>query len=79
MNLTSVQKELIGRATMADWCRILGEHMERFTDRCRQVFAMANQEAIRRNHEFIDSEHILLGLVKEGTVRGGDGTQELRW
>ncbi|MTV59168.1 hypothetical protein GM547_14080, partial [Streptococcus pneumoniae] len=27
----------------------------------------ANQEAIRLNHEYIGTEHILLGLVKEGT------------
>jgi ATP-dependent Clp protease ATP-binding subunit ClpC len=40
---------------------------ERFTDRSRKVMALANQEAIRHGHPVIDTEHILLGLVKEGT------------
>jgi hypothetical protein len=40
---------------------------ERFTDRARQVMALANQEAQRFNHEYIGTEHILLGLIKEGT------------
>src|SRR6201999_2630007 len=38
---------------------------ERFTDRARKVMALANQEAQRFNHEYIGTEHILLGLVKE--------------
>src|SRR5438876_8850702 len=40
---------------------------ERFTDRARKVMQLANQEAQRFNHEYIGSEHILLGLVKEGS------------
>src|SRR5947208_4337063 len=40
---------------------------ERFTDRARKVMQLANQEAQRLNHEYIGTEHILLGLVKEGT------------
>jgi len=36
---------------------------ERFTDRARKVMALANQEAQRFNHEYIGTEHILLGLV----------------
>ena len=39
---------------------------ERFTDRARRVMALANQEAQHLNRQFIASEHILLGLVKEG-------------
>ena len=39
---------------------------ERYTDRARKVMKLANQEAQRFNHEFIGTEHILLGLVKEG-------------
>src|ERR1041385_3946744 len=38
---------------------------ERFTDRARKVMALANQEAQRFNHEYIGTEHILLGLIKE--------------
>jgi ATP-dependent Clp protease ATP-binding subunit ClpC len=39
---------------------------ERFTDRARTVMQLANQEAQRFNHEYIGTEHILLGLTKEG-------------
>jgi ATP-dependent Clp protease ATP-binding subunit ClpC len=39
---------------------------ERFTDRARKVMQFAKQEAMRFNHEYIGTEHILLGLVKEG-------------
>ena len=38
---------------------------ERFTDRSRNVMQLANQEAQRYKHEFIGTEHILLGLAKE--------------
>jgi ATP-dependent Clp protease ATP-binding subunit ClpC len=40
---------------------------ERFTDRARKVMQLANQEAQRLNHEYIGTEHILLGLMKEGS------------
>src|SRR5437660_9239986 len=40
---------------------------ERFTDRARKVMQLANQEAQRLNHEYIGTEHLLLGLVKEGS------------
>jgi ATP-dependent Clp protease ATP-binding subunit ClpC len=40
---------------------------ERFTDRARKVMQLANQEAHRFNHQYIGTEHILLGLVKEGS------------
>jgi len=39
---------------------------ERFTDRARKVMQLANQEAQRFNHEYIGTEHILLGLIHEG-------------
>jgi ATP-dependent Clp protease ATP-binding subunit ClpC len=38
---------------------------ERLTDRARKAMALANQEAQRFNHEYIGTEHILLGLVRE--------------
>src|SRR5438105_3177900 len=40
---------------------------ERFTDRARKVMQLASEEAQRFNHEYIGTEHILLGLVKEGS------------
>jgi ATP-dependent Clp protease ATP-binding subunit ClpC len=39
----------------------------RFTDRARKVMQLANQEAQRFNHPCICTDHILLGLVKEGS------------
>jgi|SRR3990172_10356856 len=41
--------------------------MPRFTDRARKVMQLANQEALKFNHEYVGTEHILLGLVKEGS------------
>jgi four helix bundle protein len=43
---------------------------EHFTNRARKVMALANQEAQRFNHEYVGTEHILLGLVKEGSGVG---------
>ena len=40
---------------------------DRFTDRARKVMSFARQEAERFNHDYIGTEHILLGLVKEGS------------
>lgn len=40
---------------------------DRFTDRARKVMQLANQEAQRFNHEYIGCEHILIGLLKEGS------------
>ncbi len=39
---------------------------ERFTDRARKVMQLANQEALRFKHHYVGTEHILLGLVREG-------------
>ncbi len=38
----------------------------RFTERAQKVLALAQQEAIRLGHSNIGTEHILLGLVREG-------------
>ena len=40
---------------------------DRFTDRARKVMALARKEAQRFSHDFIGTEHILLGLVQEGS------------
>jgi len=37
-----------------------------FTERVRKVLAMAREEAARLHHEWVGTEHILLGLVREG-------------
>src|SRR5690242_18619688 len=48
---------------------------ERFTDRARKVLKLANEEAQRARHDYIGTEHILLGLIQEGT---GVAAQTLR-
>ncbi|MFI4912501.1 MAG: ATP-dependent Clp protease ATP-binding subunit [Sedimentisphaeraceae bacterium JB056] len=50
---------------------------ERFTDRARKVMALANQEAQRFNHEYLGTEHILLGLAKEGNGVGANVLRNL--
>ena len=38
---------------------------ERFTERARKVVVLAQEEARRFNHNYIGTEHLLLGLIKE--------------
>jgi ATP-dependent Clp protease ATP-binding subunit ClpC len=40
--------------------------IDKFDDRAKRVLALAQDEAIRFNHNFIGPEHVLLGLVREG-------------
>ena len=39
---------------------------ERFTDRARRVVVLAQEEARMLNHDYIGTEHLLLGLIHEG-------------
>ena len=39
---------------------------DRFTERTRKVLTLAQEEAQRFNHNYIGTEHLLLGLVREG-------------
>ncbi len=39
---------------------------EKFTENGRKAFAIANREAQRFHHEGVETEHVLLGLIKEG-------------
>jgi ATP-dependent Clp protease ATP-binding subunit ClpC len=59
----------------ADLGDTLGPVFERFTDRARRVLTFAQEEARLLNHSFIGTEHILLGLIREGD---GVGAQALR-
>jgi ATP-dependent Clp protease ATP-binding subunit ClpC len=51
--------------------------LDRFSDRAKKVMALANQEAQRFNHEYIGTEHVLLGLVKEGSGVGASVLKNL--
>jgi hypothetical protein len=53
---------------MVDPCRVgvWWVMFERFTERARRVLVLAQEEARLLNHNFIGTEHILLGLIHEG-------------
>ncbi len=49
----------------------MADRMERFTQRARKVLSLAHEEAERLQHNFIGTEHLLLGLIREdGGVAG---------
>jgi ATP-dependent Clp protease ATP-binding subunit ClpC len=50
---------------------------DRFTDRARKVMGLARQEAQRFNHDYIGTEHILLGLIQEGSGVAADVLKNL--
>src|SRR2546423_15724228 len=50
---------------------------ERFTDRARRVVGLAQEEARMLNHNYIGTEHILLGLIHEGEGVAAKALQEL--
>lgn len=44
----------------------MASRFEKFSERARRVLSLAQEEAIRFNHNYIGTEHILQGLVREG-------------
>ncbi|MGD8814350.1 MAG: Clp protease N-terminal domain-containing protein, partial [Anaerolineales bacterium] len=49
----------------------MADKMERFTQRARRVLSLAHEEAENLNHNYIGTEHLLLGLIREeGGVAG---------
>jgi hypothetical protein len=62
---------LVGRSEDTDARKAALSMFERFTDRARRVVVLAQEEARMLNHDYIGTEHILLGLVREdGGVAG---------
>jgi ATP-dependent Clp protease ATP-binding subunit ClpC len=51
--------------------------MERFTQRARRVLSLAHQEAERMRHNYIGTEHLLLGLIQEDSGVAGRVLREL--
>ena len=45
----------------------MSSRFDKFTERARKVLALAQEEAQRFNHNYISTEHILLGIVSEGS------------
>jgi ATP-dependent Clp protease ATP-binding subunit ClpC len=46
---------------------------ERFTDRARRAIVLAQEEARRLDHNYIGTEHILLGLIRDEHAGRGPG------
>src|SRR4030042_944875 len=44
----------------------MADRFDKFTERARRVLTLAQEEAQRFNHNYIGTEHLLLGLVREG-------------
>ena len=51
---------------------------ERFTDRARRVVVLAQEEARMLSHNYIGTEHILLGLIHEGEGVAAKALESLR-
>jgi ATP-dependent Clp protease ATP-binding subunit ClpA len=45
----------------------MGDRFDKFTERARRVLTLAQEEAQRFNHNYIGTEHLLLGLIREGS------------
>jgi len=46
--------------------RAMADRFDKFTEPARRVLALAQEEALRFNHNYIGTEHFLLGLIREG-------------
>jgi ATP-dependent Clp protease ATP-binding subunit ClpA len=55
----------------------MNEKFERFTERARKVLSLAQDEAQRFGHSYIGTEHLLLGLVREGDGVAAKALQNL--
>ncbi len=63
--------------SLSDAERVHEPRFDRFTARARQVLTYAQEEAIRFNHNYIGTEHLLLGLVREGDGVGAKALASL--
>jgi ATP-dependent Clp protease ATP-binding subunit ClpA len=64
--ITSVLNQLLFQAIQSYqpiW--IPGKHLSRFNGHAQQVLSLAREEALCFNHQFIGTEHLLLGLLRE--------------
>jgi hypothetical protein len=61
-----MRKDGAGHQGLTDRSVRSDQMFERFTDRARRVVVLAQEEARMLNHNYIGTEHILLGLIHEG-------------
>src|SRR5881397_3343627 len=62
----TMRKDGAGHQGLTDRSVRSDQMFERFTDRARRVVVLAQEEARMLNHNYIGTEHILLGLIHEG-------------
>src|SRR5436309_13309240 len=48
------------------WSHPMADRFDKFTERARRVLSLSQEEAQRFQHNYIGTEHLLLGLVREG-------------
>ena len=70
-------KPCTGARPVRAWWRTVCVVFERFTDRARRVVVLAQEEARLLNHNYIGTEHILLGLIHEGDGVAAKALQSL--
>ena len=64
-------------ACLNTWSFIVSNKLERFTQRARRVLQLAQEEAERLSHNYIGTEHLMLGLVREENGIAGKVLREL--
>ncbi len=57
---------VLGQMTLKTFMAKDLNRFDKFTERARKVFTLAQQEAVELKHNYIGTEHLLLGLVREG-------------
>src|SRR3954454_3099036 len=55
----------------------MSDKFDKFTERARKVLSLAQEEAQRFNHNYIGTEHLLLGLIREADGTAGKVLAEL--
>ena len=75
LGLATIENVVTAQAAMEEqyrWMSINLPSYDRFTDNAKKTMQMANQEAQRFNHEYVGTEHILLGLVRRQGTTGSN-------
>ena len=67
MHVGLTQIDDAGRGNLELHPDMSDENLSNLTPRAQQVLALARKEADRFNHNYVGTEHLLLGLIKLGT------------
>jgi ATP-dependent Clp protease ATP-binding subunit ClpA len=78
IDLGAVTKQLPARGPAAEAAGLERSPFSRFTDRSRQAMDLARVHSLRLNHDYIDTGHMLLGLLDEGSGVAADVLKALR-